>query len=396
MEHITDQMLDDMVLETVKELNLEIADKKSPGFSLREMLGKKNLKTLKEIGRAHMMVGTSKMNKGPLIDALTEMLTDEVHLADFLYVQNDDQWDLFNKAVEADQYTDDERLVVAYSMLISAGYLYVYYHEDHFHYVVPKEVKTVFKRIIKDGFIKERNRVQLINAYAMAAVNLYGVISIEDIIDLFNKQNTPKTDFTEADEILSLFSLLDFGYFLLEGYLVNEDFAEDYSEDVEYILSRAETIPRYFPRKEIFLQYSDVEFIEETPQLDALRQFLQKNLAESPDWIDDLLEDIVDMCRYEAEMQEFIDFLEFQDFEFTEKNLQTYVQLIIDVKNNTRLWINNGHTPQELSSKNKKKANRDSSHLRLITNEPREAEKVGRNDPCPCGSGKKYKKCCGK
>jgi preprotein translocase subunit SecA len=25
----------------------------------------------------------------------------------------------------------------------------------------------------------------------------------------------------------------------------------------------------------------------------------------------------------------------------------------------------------------------------------REGEKVGRNDPCPCGSGKKYKKCCG-
>jgi preprotein translocase subunit SecA len=26
----------------------------------------------------------------------------------------------------------------------------------------------------------------------------------------------------------------------------------------------------------------------------------------------------------------------------------------------------------------------------------REAPKVGRNDPCPCGSGKKYKNCCGK
>ena len=25
----------------------------------------------------------------------------------------------------------------------------------------------------------------------------------------------------------------------------------------------------------------------------------------------------------------------------------------------------------------------------------RETQKVGRNDPCPCGSGKKYKKCCG-
>ena len=25
----------------------------------------------------------------------------------------------------------------------------------------------------------------------------------------------------------------------------------------------------------------------------------------------------------------------------------------------------------------------------------KKGEKIGRNDPCPCGSGKKYKKCCG-
>lgn len=27
--------------------------------------------------------------------------------------------------------------------------------------------------------------------------------------------------------------------------------------------------------------------------------------------------------------------------------------------------------------------------------EQRQVQKVGRNDPCPCGSGKKFKKCCG-
>ena len=26
----------------------------------------------------------------------------------------------------------------------------------------------------------------------------------------------------------------------------------------------------------------------------------------------------------------------------------------------------------------------------------RQSPKIGRNNPCPCGSGKKYKKCCGK
>ena len=25
----------------------------------------------------------------------------------------------------------------------------------------------------------------------------------------------------------------------------------------------------------------------------------------------------------------------------------------------------------------------------------KDIKKIGRNDPCPCGSGKKYKKCCG-
>jgi SWIM/SEC-C metal-binding protein len=31
----------------------------------------------------------------------------------------------------------------------------------------------------------------------------------------------------------------------------------------------------------------------------------------------------------------------------------------------------------------------------ILSREPaRTAPKIGRNDPCPCGSGKKFKKCC--
>ncbi len=40
----------------------------------------------------------------------------------------------------------------------------------------------------------------------------------------------------------------------------------------------------------------------------------------------------------------------------------------------------------------------DITNLELLLNwpKPQEAEKkIGRNEPCPCGSGKKYKKCCG-
>jgi SWIM/SEC-C metal-binding protein len=41
----------------------------------------------------------------------------------------------------------------------------------------------------------------------------------------------------------------------------------------------------------------------------------------------------------------------------------------------------------------------DITDLETLLNwpKPQKAEKkVGRNEPCPCGSGKKYKRCCGK
>jgi len=41
----------------------------------------------------------------------------------------------------------------------------------------------------------------------------------------------------------------------------------------------------------------------------------------------------------------------------------------------------------------------DISDVERLLHPPETAQaqtKVGRNDPCPCGSGKKYKKCCGR
>ncbi|MCK4502872.1 MAG: SEC-C domain-containing protein [Desulfuromonadales bacterium] len=40
--------------------------------------------------------------------------------------------------------------------------------------------------------------------------------------------------------------------------------------------------------------------------------------------------------------------------------------------------------------------NRNADEEQIKKPTTRDEEKVGRNDPCPCGSGKKYKKCCGK
>ena len=49
-----------------------------------------------------------------------------------------------------------------------------------------------------------------------------------------------------------------------------------------------------------------------------------------------------------------------------------------------------GHTP--ISSLSKEAAEAPPPMPQATIH--RDAPKVGRNEPCPCGSGKKYKKCC--
>lgn len=61
----------------------------------------------------------------------------------------------------------------------------------------------------------------------------------------------------------------------------------------------------------------------------------------------------------------------------------------MELANNTRTWENNGHTPNEIFEKYEKPNLRPLPAERFTGN-----KKIGRNDPCPCGSGKKYKKCC--
>ncbi len=57
------------------------------------------------------------------------------------------------------------------------------------------------------------------------------------------------------------------------------------------------------------------------------------------------------------------------------------LRLFNDLCNSLPRWWNKGHTPQALMRRAMPR---------------RAAAMPGRNDPCPCGSGKKYKQCCGK
>ena len=65
------------------------------------------------------------------------------------------------------------------------------------------------------------------------------------------------------------------------------------------------------------------------------------------------------------------------------------------VHNIFNLNIQRGPAPKQTASPMAKVVNANRGDMKK-TAEKVEGKKIGRNDPCPCGSGKKYKHCCGK
>jgi preprotein translocase subunit SecA len=66
------------------------------------------------------------------------------------------------------------------------------------------------------------------------------------------------------------------------------------------------------------------------------------------------------------------------------------------VHNIFNLNVTKGPPPKQTASPMAKVANASRGGDSGKPAEKVEGKKIGRNDPCPCGSGKKYKHCCGK
>ena len=87
-------------------------------------------------------------------------------------------------------------------------------------------------------------------------------------------------------------------------------------------------------------------------------------------------------------ISDVVEMLENEGLVFSsEKAVRDFAPMIISLSNHTRMAANCGYTPIELAEQRRV----------LSLNKPvKKMQKVYPNDPCPCGSGKKYKKCCGR
>ena len=135
-----------------------------------------------------------------------------------------------------------------------------------------------------------------------------------------------------------------------------------------------------------------LDWASDLPSARAFSQFLNENVPDGENdytFADGLMEEVLMNASAGVDHTALVQYLAdrglgFEDLRHANKMLGLLFALINDLP----CWSNNGWPPSALHAAASGKPvfrNPDGSYM-----------KVGRNDPCPCGSGKKYKKCCGR
>ena len=98
-------------------------------------------------------------------------------------------------------------------------------------------------------------------------------------------------------------------------------------------------------------------------------------------------------------------FAEMERFGLTEENeelMSDFITVMMDMYNNTRMPETRGFTTVEAQKADPSRQKKIASASEIVTSSmPIVKKRIGGkkiypNDLCPCGSGKKYKKCCGR
>jgi len=239
------------------------------------------------------------------------------------------------------------------------------------------------------GSIKHRN---LLNKYAIAAVQLYGIISKVEFVEIFNSQNPEQTTVDEVFTLLLPYAIKDIRYCFYKEYLAQSQVVS-IPDFFEQVLLEQSGKQRYIPPKTEFLKYTEPDYLDETelPLWNKLEMYILEHL----DYKDDIFEFLSELKTIalinSLPMAELFGLFSEYGVEFTsEEQLKKFTDLYIEFYNNKRIWQNKGYSPNQ-SQKEIKGQTPPRKPGEITVMPPR---KIGPNEPCPCGSGKKYKKCC--
>jgi hypothetical protein len=473
-EHISDAS--EALENAFERVAIKTIYRRPPVSSLKACLNVLTKKNLIEIAYDCDLYLPSASRKDEYVEELTKELPGSYLTKWFLTHLTSSMVAPLNELADAGgqlNFSDKDTSSILKYCIYKKPYVMVFHYNHEYTVVMPDEIVGIYtdnrNKLTRTATLKDE-----LKNYADALTTVYGIVSVDDFLHIFNKNRTEQIDMSTliisliqikeslvagyriwepGDEIYIVHYLFEFEE-ILEDDEFYEDFAEEYynaqtdgkhfagtaatadtekglyidvvsvgadsdedddyseedideldisSDDIEYmehIRSRHEKILMKPLKAAELLKYADDEQIYNQPAMVNMRNFFDANIPPNKDdylFADKMAENLLQMFRFEASVQQIVDFLANSDLDFEIDKTKDMFSFIMDAANNIPKWVNNGWSAMELSRMQNKDGEID---YNFAVDSPDtksiKAKKTGRNEPCPCGSGKKYKNCCGK
>ena len=269
--------------------------------------------------------------------------------------------------------------------------------------IMPAEVRMAYEEVRSDELILRWRKRNWMYKCIEAGKYLYGVMTYDVLKDLFALRY-PGAGIVEVMELFDStpsyyqwFTERD-GKLVLNGFEKN-DYYKYLEEQVQGDLSFY--IPTVEEVEELYEQGSLIS--RESHQ--KIKEFIENTFGCSSDAaalkVHELYETVNNHMRINDAVEAFINSDSGADgedgaaFEFeSDEDRFRFTELYIEMSRDCRIRDNRGHDYYEMVAVMSLKNGGGGASAKKGTQVRR--VKIGRNDPCPCGSGKKYKNCCGK
>ncbi len=367
----TAELIDEFIFEKVEKA-AKRAMKRECSNDLKELLKIETKDTLKELMNALNISYKSTDKKEILIDKIAMDYKEAI--SDILKYINGNCYDYLQKVLRNQgilPLSSNKDYSESFIFMEDIGMLYIAEKEDELYLCAPQEVLQVIPEIDK----KSTNRNDEIVKLFRGMLYYYGSVSIEDFMERLPEDSKIDLDLEELDMILAIGERTYADYIYEDGFGINI-FIDNILELEELQLLAEKDAYKRCTRSEL-LKASRAYYVGDKSNYRAFMKVIKENYDISGEGLENLLEFLYK--TYQLEGRENLINKVLDELSAPEYLQSEIIHALDEVMKKIPAWRYNGYTEAE-------KNNSVRSNLEKV--------KVGRNDPCPCGSGKKYKKCC--
>ena len=303
---------------------------------------------LKELCRTVGIRGISSKKKADLIRVLIQSLMDVSTFCQFCFYATPKEIKAFERGfshplIEEEEYED-------YLYWLQTGYCFM---EENGRILIMEEVKDLYQRL-GDEFWEKRNRFYQILQYIYAAIHLYGVVTLQKLVELFNQRNEQKTS---VMEIRNVFRQLEERPELMEFDIQDDLIMDEILLDVdqgyyvyEAVYEQQGDLPYYIPGKDEFLKYADEDYFEKTKEYECLLDYLVQVYGIPKIIAEDICADSLHSIRLGYLVEDIVeDFIE-RGIEMDKFHRDDLMILVLQLMNHTRSIFYRGATPKEIGA----------------------------------------------